>query len=161
MKLYKKIILAVITTFAVSNVAMAAEFTVNGTAYMLGTTDNTTTPDGSTMGNYTNQGILTVEGMPEDFPSEVFGTCNGVNLTSSAWTNLGDAFICTMVDADGDGYINVGTTTAHDWSNCSFNRVAAWGKWAGTTEAGACWFAGSVTADHFILKFTSTFTTPE
>lgn len=161
MKMYKKIVLAAISVFAVSSVALAGSYTVNGTSYASMSADNTTTPDGNTMSNYTNNAIWILEGMPEGFPSSLVGSCKGVSLTSPEWANLGDVFICTAIDADGDGFVNVGSDTSADWTGCSYERVSAWGKYAGTTESGACWFAGSVDADHFILQWTATFTTPE
>jgi len=160
MKFFKKTMLAMLTV-AISSVSLAGTVTITGTGYVSTNIDTTSTPDGNSLHSYSNHGFWVQEGLPEGFPATLYGDCKGSNLTTAQWANIGDTFICTATDIDGDGFVNVGRANNPDYSDCHFETVAGWGKYANVTQKGKCHFAGNVTPNSIILKWTGEFTTPD
>lgn len=161
MQFYNKIILTIISICALGGTALAAEYAVSSKAFTTLNLDQTPAPDGNSVVHFQGNSIATVEGMPEGYPGLVISKCIGSRLQSPEWTNLGEAFICTVLDADGDGYINMGNVPNPDWTGCTYKSISAWGKYAGTTMTGQCGVSGWVDVNHIVLEFSATFTTPD
>ena len=157
MKFFKKTMLAAMAV-AISGVAFAGTVTITGTGYISTNVDVAPTSDGNNLHTYSNSGFWVQEGLPEGFPATIYGECKGSNVTTAQWANVGDTFICTATDIDGDGFVNVGGASNPDYSDCLFETVAGWGKYANVTVKGKCGFAGQITPNAIILTWTAEFT---
>jgi len=163
MKFLKQSIVCFVAFLALNGFVLAGTMTETGTAY--GTTltqEETVLPDGNVLTRGTDQSIWVQEGVPEGFPSMLMGNCQSMGLRSPEFANLGFTWACTATDIDGDGFINLGGDANPDWSGCNYKSVAGWGKYAGVTRSGTCYFAGNVTADgsHWVLKWSGETTYP-
>ena len=99
--------------------------------------------DGTIVREAGTDSIWFMEGQPEGFPSILKARCTAIYVMGPDYSNKGSTFRCTATDADGDGYVNVGSITGADWSVCSFKTVAGWGKYAGAAVSGVCQPTGS------------------
>ena len=161
-KLFQKIIACVVACFIFNSAVQADTVTITGTAYGSRTsTEETVLSDGNLKYINFDHSIWVQEGMPEGYPSMVSGDCRNVGLRSPDFVNLGSSWTCTITDIDGDGFINIGSDVAPDWSGCNYEAVSGWGKYAGISQSGTCSYAGNITATDWVLKWTGEFTTPE
>ena len=138
---------------AVSTGATAGEVNETGIGYMYQDSRvDTVTSDGLIYSEDSSHGVWLVEGLPEGYPTVYRGGCTGSWLTSEQGANFGSSWRCKATDNDGDGFFNVGSLTAPDWSDCSFKIVAGWGKFSGMTGEGNCQplgpFAGQDTSSY-------------
>ena len=160
MKLLKQSIVCFVAVFVISGAVLAGTVTFTGTGYMTANLEISTMPDGRHLQQYTNTGVWVQEGLPEGFPNNVVGNCQGAAVTTAEWASLGDTFICVATDIDGDGFVNVGGSSNPDYSDCHGETVAGWGKYANVTQTVQCHFVENITQNTFILKWTGEFTTP-
>ena len=160
MKLLKQSITCFVAFIIISGAALAGTVAFTGTGYLTTNIEVSATSDGRNLQNYTNSGFWVQEGLPEGFPSNLVADCQGVALSTAEWASLGDTFICVATDSDGDGFINAGGSTQPDYSDCHASTVAAWGKYADVTQSIKCHFAGRMSPNAIILKWTGEFTTP-
>ena len=160
MKLLKQSIACFVAFFIISGAALADTVTFTGTGYMTMNMEISTMSDGRNLQKYTNTGVWVQEGLPEGFPSNVVGDCQGAAVTTPEWASLGDTFICIATDIDGDGFVYVGGSSNPDYSDCHAETVAGWGKYANVTQTVQCHFVENITQNTFILKWTGEFTTP-
>jgi len=160
MKLLKQSIVCFVAVFVISGAALAGTVAFTGTGYLTTNIEVSATSDGRNLQNYTNSGFWVQEGLPEGFPNNVVGNCQGAAVTTAEWASLGDTFICVATDIDGDGFVNVGGSSNPDYSDCHAETVAGWGKYANVTQTVQCHFVENITQNTFILKWTGEFTTP-
>lgn len=131
-----KIQLVVLTgALALSGLAVAE----TGLGYMSGVTNVVSTAaDGTIIVEETSKGVFLVENQPEGFSSVLQATCSATWVMGENGANKGSSWRCTANDKDGDGYLNTGTISAADWSDCSFKTDSGWGKYAGASSTGTC-----------------------
>ncbi len=134
---------------AVSGFAVAEK----GTGYMFNVSENiTTSADGTIINESTSKGVWVVENQPAGFPSVMQGNCSATWVMAADFSNKGSSWRCVTTDTEGDGYLNVGSIMAPDWSDCAASIVSSWGKYAGWQSSANCQpmgpFAGKDTSTY-------------
>jgi hypothetical protein len=118
--------------------------------------------DGTIVHEVSSDSVWVMENRPEGFPSLAKGRCTDIRVMGPDYSNKGSTWRCTAIDGDGDGFVNVGRITGADWSECSFEMVAGWGKYAGASISGTCQPTGPFAGpDTGTVSWTGEWTLPE